>query len=448
MGKKRNDNGTTPNGAMKSSEVNAAYFLSLTLENIRCFGDEPQTLNLSDRKGRPAQWTVLLGNNGAGKTTILQALAFFEDPADELNEFLHKLPGFLRNSTKEGRAEAKVAVGPVLQSVDEQATIVELRYIETPMGYRIDGTPSHSVPLRRYGYGSSRRLSRVSLSRNENDDVAATLFSDDAVLRNAEEWLLQLDYAASKKSATQEQQKKRLAFVKKVLIDIMPKDEVTDIRFTVSSGTHPKASVEFQTPYGWVALRQLGHGFRTLIAWMVDFTSRLIEGDPNNPNPQNAPAVVLVDEIDLHLHPIWQRQLMTYLTGCFPNTQFIVTAHSPLIVQAAAEDANIALLRREGDHVIIDNDVDYIRGWDIDMLLTSDLFGLPSARPPQYDAIFERRKTLLGKSKLTKVEKNELEALNEKVYQLPFGETAQQAKMIATLSETLKVLQKNERKPQ
>ncbi len=53
------------------------YFLSLTLENVRCFGPK-QTLQLSDGEGRPARWTVILGNNGMGKTTLLQALTTFE----------------------------------------------------------------------------------------------------------------------------------------------------------------------------------------------------------------------------------------------------------------------------------------------------------------------------------------------------------------------------------
>src|SRR5688572_18912635 len=51
-----------------------SYFLSLTIENVRCFGPI-QTLDLSDGKGRPAQWTIILGDNGVGKTTILQSLS-------------------------------------------------------------------------------------------------------------------------------------------------------------------------------------------------------------------------------------------------------------------------------------------------------------------------------------------------------------------------------------
>jgi recombinational DNA repair ATPase RecF len=53
------------------------YFLSLTLENVRCFGPK-QTLRLSNEEGVPARWTVILGNNGLGKTTLLQSLTTFE----------------------------------------------------------------------------------------------------------------------------------------------------------------------------------------------------------------------------------------------------------------------------------------------------------------------------------------------------------------------------------
>ena len=63
------------NGAGKRSRMSpttGSYFLSLELENVRCFSEQ-QTLDLSDGKGRPARWTILLGENGTGKTTILQA---------------------------------------------------------------------------------------------------------------------------------------------------------------------------------------------------------------------------------------------------------------------------------------------------------------------------------------------------------------------------------------
>ncbi|MEN8217654.1 MAG: hypothetical protein ABFS56_15050 [Pseudomonadota bacterium] len=70
-----------------------------------------------------------------------------------------------------------------------------------------------------------------------------------------------------------------------------------------------------------------------------------------------------------------------------------MTAHSPLIEQSAPSDANIVLLKREGDQVIIHNDFNVIKGWRIDQVLTSDLFELPTARPPEYDNYLKRRKS-------------------------------------------------------
>ncbi len=66
-----------PNGASRTQPTTGSYFLSLELENLRCFLTK-QVLELSTGEGRPARWTILLGENGTGKTTILQLLAAFE----------------------------------------------------------------------------------------------------------------------------------------------------------------------------------------------------------------------------------------------------------------------------------------------------------------------------------------------------------------------------------
>jgi predicted ATP-binding protein involved in virulence len=268
-------------------------------------------------------------------------------------------------------------------------------------------------------------------------DATASLLRDDAELVNAEEWLLRLDYSASKKSKVQESQRARREQVEQLLIKILPDVEKT--RFAVPTKDRPNPAVEFRTPYGWVPLRQLSHGYQTLIAWMVDLASRMVDRYPDSPDPLAESAVVLIDEIDLHLHPTWQRKLINYLTERFPNTQFIATAHSPLIVQAAS-DANIALLRREGDHVVIDNDVDVIKNWRVDQILTSDLFGLESARPPEIDGLLKRRKELLTKPKLTKKAREELAQIEAKLGNLPTGETAEQVDLMKRIDSTLKLL--------
>jgi len=153
-----------------------------------------------------------------------------------------------------------------------------------------------------------------------------------------------------------------------------------------------------------------------------------------------------LDEIALHLHPKWQRKLIGELTERFPNTQFIATAHSPLVAQAAA-DANLALLRREGDHVVIDNDVDTIRNWSVDQILTSDLFGLETARPPQIEGLLLERRRLLTKSKLTAADERRLKEIEEEMGPMPFWESAQELQEREMIRKTLDLLMKDRQPP-
>jgi hypothetical protein len=279
------------------------------------------------------------------------------------------------------------------------------------------------------------------LGLDEAIDPTTSIFIEDARLVNAEEWLLRLDYSASKSSGSPEilkLQKKRLELVIKILTRVLP--DVAGIRFTLHTREKPIPGVEFETPYGWVPLRQLGYGYRTMIAWMVDFTSRMVDRYPDSPDPLAEPAVVLVDEIDLHLHPKWQRELIGFLTERFPNTQFIATAHSPLIVQAAG-DANIALLRREGDHVVIENDAEMIRGWSVDQILTSELYGLKTARSPDLEALLQERKRLLTRPRLTRADKEKLAEIEARIGSLPAGESFEQAKTLELIQRSIELLE-------
>jgi predicted ATP-binding protein involved in virulence len=231
----------------------------------------------------------------------------------------------------------------------------------------------------------------------------------------------------------------QLAKAKELILSVLPEKEIDDIRLVSSGGTNPTPRAEFKTPYGWVPLRQLGYGYQTLITWVTDLANRMAERYPHSPDPLGEAAVVLVDEIDLHLHPRWQRQLMDFLTNRFPKVQFIVTAHSPLVAQASA-DANLVVLRREGDQVVIDNDVDNIRGWRIDQILTSGLFGLKSARPPQLENLLSERKAILTKPKLSPSDKRKLAEIESKIGELPTGETADEIREREEIRETLELL--------
>lgn len=168
---------------------------------------------------------------------------------------------------------------------------------------------------------------------------------------------------------------------------------------------------------------------------MVDFAKGLFDHYPDSKNPLAEPAVCLVDEIDLHLHPKFQRTIIKFLTETFPNTQFIVTAHSPLIVQSA-EDANIILLKREGNETHVAEGVD-VHSWRIDQILSSDLFGGIGGRAPEIEEKMARRRALLRKDKRTPEEKHELDGLEEELSDLPVMETREALKAIDIISKAV-----------
>lgn len=416
-----------------------AYFLSLEVENVRSFGPK-QLLDLSNGNDRPAQWTIILGDNGVGKTTLLQSIVLLlpfssvmgidAEVADRYvipsglgdpKLFLNWKP--FRQS--KFHLSAKFFAGAKLAESGQGQKVGDLTFgnDRSQVGFSVVSLHYSEVgEIDCFGYGASRRMGNTSLSDKTDETSFASLFSDEVELLNAEEWLLQADYAAyaTKSGTARKRAGQRRDEIKEVLITLLP--DVEDIRFAQLTEKQQKPGVEVKTPYGWVSIRDLSLGYRTLIAWMVDFASRMFDRYPDSKNPLAEPAVVLVDEIDLHLHPKWQRTLMSYLSERFPNTQFIATAHSPLVVQAAT-DANIVLLRRVGDHVVIENDVKKIHGWRVDQILTSDLFGLESARPPELDDLMAERTKLLSKSRLTKKDRARLDQLEEEIGSLPTGET-------------------------
>ena len=226
-----------------------------------------------------------------------------------------------------------------------------------------------------------------------------------------------------------------------ILKRVLP--DVVDVRIAAPTRLNRRPDIEFKTPDGWVSLAAIGYGYRTFVAWVVDLASRMVQRYSRHQDPLAQPAVVLVDEIDLHLHPTWQRKLMTYLSERFPNTQFIVTAHSPIFVHAAA-NANIILLRRDQKlgHVVIENAPEIIRNWRIDQLLTSDLFGLQSTRPPGIEKLLAERRKILAKTTLTKRDRTRLQQLETEIGPLPTADTVGDIKRASRLDRALDLLEK------
>ena len=433
-----------------SPQQPSIYFSSLELENVRCFG-ERQILDLTDDEGRLAQWTLLLGDNGVGKTTLLQCLAWMrpvpaptspkDSEPDAIEPDLDSEENEVWNCLLRVKAEVQLDLKATLSIGQTLGTQKKRGFQRIETSVRMlgkNGVLQKRIPTKNrfpklqnlflrdlpiFAYGATRRMGFSNLENGELSDPLASLFSSSAELYDAEKILLDLDYRAEKKS--NRRNKKRLQRVKQILAAILPdiQDE-TDIKILgpkVLGHPDEPSGVRFKTPYGLVPLSGLSLGYQTTLAWAVDLASRLYERYPDSSNPLAEPAIVLIDEIDLHLHPRWQRQIMADLSQHFPNAQFIVTSHSPSMVQADA-NTNLVVLHQTDGQVIIENEPRFVKGWRVDQILTSNLFGVSSARSKHIESLLAKRNALLDKTKRNQSEEKCLTALERELDSLPTAE--------------------------
>ena len=447
-----------------------AYLLSVTIENLRCFGPK-QTLDLSDESGRPRQWPIILGDNGTGKTTLLQALATMQPyPSENVKKDglwdLHwhwDRQSVANKSAKTVSISGTYAIGSLLSQKSADFTSDTAGIEADEDSFRAGSLSSPNWRLALHAYGAARRLGTGPLSKTPlwpdpvldrvgYDAAIDTLFNPDAALLNAEEWLRDQHsiMLATKAGGTKTKAASQYREAVQVLRGLFPDDDIEDIRCVpIRPGSRTGfMEVQAKTPYGFVPLRQLSLGYQTTTAWILDLAARMFVRYPDSKRPLEENAVVLVDEIDLHLHPRWQRKLFRQLETHFPNVQFVVTAHSPLVVQAAGADANLVVLRRpeKARHVVIDNERTSVQNWRIDQILTSDLFtGVPSAWAPEFDDDYGRQASLLQKRRRTAQEQADLDAIEKRLAARgAIGSPAEQ-RYLAILREAAQSAQKPRR---
>lgn len=429
---------------LRSSKI---YFTSLQLTNVRCFAGR-QELRLTDAEGRIARWTLVLGENGVGKTTLLRCLARMRPvPATSANsnepdevqpELLAEqsndvLDSFIRcgeNIQLELRAELSNGVSLGSKVREPRRRLLSCVSLHRKRGELEDSSAAGSstdVSLARepfiLSYGAARHMGSQNLDSIDLVDTTASLFEHDIQLYDAEEILVQLDYSAIKRQDSRVVN--LLDRVKQALADILPDvarpDDIMILGPRVPGDTKEASGVRVRTAYGTVPIGELSLGSQTALALAVDIAWRLFQRYPKEPNPLSQPAIALIDEIDLHLHPRWQRDIRSHFICHFPNVQFIVTAHSPLMAQAAL-DANIIVLKQIEDHVEIENDPVVVDEWRVDQVLTSELFGLSTARSLAVEKLLLERKRLLEKPKRTLEEAQQLKRLDKTLSALPTAE--------------------------
>ena len=132
-----------------------------------------------------------------------------------------------------------------------------------------------------------------------------------------------------------------------------------------------------------LTVNQLSDGEKCLIALVSDLARRMAIANPNAKNPLAGEGIVLIDEIDLHLHPKWQRIVVPKLLEVFPNCQFLISTHSPHVLTHVKPD-NIFLLRWEDDNITAQKPAQSY-GQTADRIL-EDLMGLETTRPTNVSA--------------------------------------------------------------
>ena len=123
-----------------------------------------------------------------------------------------------------------------------------------------------------------------------------------------------------------------------------PRIELNPLRFVVSQQPEEGRAEN-------LSLNQLSGGYRIVLALAADLARRMAQGNPHMDDPLQSEAIVLIDEIELHLHPAWQQRILDDLMRTFPNAQFIVSTHSPQVL-TTVEPQRIVELYRDGDNIL------------------------------------------------------------------------------------------------
>jgi predicted ATP-binding protein involved in virulence len=125
-----------------------------------------------------------------------------------------------------------------------------------------------------------------------------------------------------------------------------------------------------------LSLQMLSDGYRTMLALVMDFARRMAQANPHLEKPLEAEAILMVDEIDLHLHPVWQQTVIPSFRRAFPNTQLILSTHSPQVLTTV--EADRILIIEVGGSRPCPAPTFGARSSDV----VGEVLGVPNLRPP------------------------------------------------------------------
>lgn len=427
------------------------YLTAFHAENLKCFAEASLEFP-ANKDGTRGGWNVLLGVNGTGKSTLLQAMALTLVGPTIGSELLR-----LGERDKWIRRQKDMAILDARIELSDHDTVVKGRRRVTPYPTRLyvsgsQPTQVEGVDLRQptlvvspklrrslevgpysgargwfsAGYGPFRRLSGGGVDEDQRlawQGGAAgrhvSLFRESAALSRCEPWLRDLHNMANDKSLPKKARDtatRRLNVARLLIDSLLPQG----MRF----GKITSQEVTFVNASGLaVELGQLSDGFRSFLSLVIDLLQQIIGADEYGPIKGRATdachidteGVVFIDEADTHLHPSWQRELGVRMCKVFPNIQFIVSTHSPFVAQAARPGALFVVRTEAGGQATVTREEDSVLGWTADQILLSPLFGLTSTRDPDTDALMRQRQSLLGLRKRTSAQAKDLATISAKL---------------------------------
>ncbi len=339
------------------------------LDNIRCFDHIEFDLNWQDEA---LDWVVIVGDNGVGKSTILRSIALGLAAESDAAGLLSEMVGdWVRIGESHGwieielepypgcKEEAKIRTDFRIESFDEVKVRQEVSP-EKPVDFTWDD-------LFVCGYGASRSdFGTETYSEYNETDAVYTLFKYSHPLQNPE---LNI---------------RRIESLKINVRDIFKKLEKIML-LEPGSITMDFSGIKISGPWGSkMLLGALGDGYKAMFAMMMDAIGwrALLEGDLGRTDISRITSVggiIIIDEIEQHLHPQWQKKIIGLLQNEFPKIQFIVSTHSSLCAVGTTDltDKECGIISLDRNGTIIESRMSSPpRTLRVDQVLTSYLFDL------------------------------------------------------------------------
>lgn len=393
------------------------FLRSLKVKNLRSIGE--MTIDFETGTGSNRKQTLFLGQNGTGKSSLLKAIALITSGSNALGELLGQTNDWIRNGESYCELEAVLVTKdleqrPLRLRIDRDASLSQILTSNSETLDFLERALAHTD--RNYfvvGYGASRRLnngehswsSGQGIYRNNRSNNVATLFNTEAQLTSLTTWAIDLDYRSDN----------AFELIRQALDDFLP-----HVQF--SSIDKLKKQMLFETADGIVPLNQLSDGYQNMTAWIGDLLYRISYTFEDYGSPLSARGLLLIDEIDLHIHPIWQRHLLNFIKNKLPNFQIVASTHSPLTAQQAEEGELFSLQRSVSGNVQLVPFSGSPQKLLLHQLLMTDAFGLTTDESVKVEEIKNDYKSLRDKSGLTAQEQLDLSRLSKQIQDLPVAE--------------------------